>query len=104
MERNSEVEKYQNVEELLSGIKSFVNSRTSKESNSLSEFMLDIALLTNEDIDEKSEKNDKNHINLMTIHSSKGLEYKNIYLVGLEENLFPSQMSLSTRKDLEEES
>ncbi|MBB77630.1 MAG: ATP-dependent DNA helicase [Crocinitomicaceae bacterium] len=99
----TEVEKYQNVEELLSGIKSFVNSRTSKESNSLSEFMLDIALLTNEDIDEKSEKNDKNHINLMTIHSSKGLEYKNIYLVGLEENLFPSQMSLSTRKDLEEE-
>ena len=99
----TEVERYQNIEELLAGIKSFVNSRTNEESNSLSEFMLDIALLTNEDIDDNNEKNDKNHVNLMTIHSSKGLEYKNIFLVGLEENLFPSQMSLSTRKDLEEE-
>jgi len=99
----TEVERYQNIEELLAGIKSFVNSRTNEESNSLSEFMLDIALLTNEDIDDNNEHNDKNHINLMTIHSSKGLEYKNIFLVGLEENLFPSQMSLSSRKDLEEE-
>ncbi len=99
----TEVERYQNIEELLAGIKSFVNSRTNEESNTLSEFMLDIALLTNEDIDDNNEKNNKNHINLMTIHSSKGLEYKNIFLVGLEENLFPSQMSLTTRKDLEEE-
>ena len=95
-----EVERYQNIEELLSGIKEFTINREDGESNSLSEFMLDVALLTDADED-KSE--DRNHITLMTIHSSKGLEFPHVYLVGLEENLFPSQMSLGSRTDLEEE-
>ncbi|MEJ6777785.1 MAG: 3'-5' exonuclease [Crocinitomicaceae bacterium] len=95
-----EVERYQNIEELLSGIKSFIESQREIESKSLSEFMLDIALLTDADVDKDEEKN---HVTLMTIHSSKGLEFPNVYLVGLEENLFPSQMSLNSRTDLEEE-
>lgn len=95
-----EVERYQNVEELLAGIKEFSISREEGESRSLSEFMLDVALLT--DVDEDKEE-DRNHVTLMTIHSSKGLEFPHVYLVGLEENLFPSQMSLSSRTDLEEE-
>jgi len=95
-----EVERYQNIEELLSGIKSFVENQLENESKSLSEFMLDVALLTDADED-KGE--DKNHVTLMTIHSSKGLEFPHVYLVGLEENLFPSQMALNTRSELEEE-
>lgn len=95
-----EVERYQNIEELLSGIKAFVEAQGETESKSLSEFMLDVALLTDADEDKGEEKN---HVTLMTIHSSKGLEFPNVYLVGLEENLFPSQMSLNSRTDLEEE-
>ncbi len=95
-----EVERYQNVEELLAGIKEFTASRQEGESKSLSEFMLDVALLTDADEDKGD---DRNHITLMTIHSSKGLEFPHVYLVGLEENLFPSQMALHSRTELEEE-
>lgn len=95
-----EVERYQNIEELLSGIKSFVENQPENESKALSEFMLDVALLTDADEDKGD---DKNHVTLMTIHSSKGLEFPHVYLVGLEENLFPSQMALNTRSELEEE-
>ena len=66
----------------------------------LADFMMDVALLTDAD-QEKPE--DRNHISLMTIHSSKGLEFPHIYIVGLEENLFPSQMALNSRSELEEE-
>jgi len=96
-----EVERYQNIEELLSGINSFVADQTDDRSKYLSEFMMDIALLTDADI--KNEDEVLNHVTLMTIHSSKGLEFPHVYLVGLEENLFPSQMSLGSRSDLEEE-
>lgn len=95
-----EVERYQNIEELLSGIRSFVENQLENESKALSEFMLDVALLTDADEDKGD---DKNHVTLMTIHSSKGLEFPHVYLVGLEENLFPSQMALNTRSELEEE-
>ncbi|MCW3072331.1 MAG: family ATPase [Bacteroidetes bacterium] len=65
-------------------------------------FMRDIALMT--DADKKTEKEeDKNRVVLMTIHAAKGLEFKYVYIVGLEENLFPSQMSITSRADLEEE-
>lgn len=95
-----EVERYQNVEELISAIQSFVSNQEEGQSKSLSEFMLDVALLTDADED-KGE--DKNHVTLMTIHSSKGLEFPHVYLVGLEENLFPSQLALNSRTELEEE-
>lgn len=69
---------------------------------SLNIFMQDIALMT--DADKKNEtEEDKNKVVLMTIHAAKGLEFPYVYIVGLEENLFPSQMSLTERADLEEE-
>lgn len=95
-----EVERYQNIEELLAGLKTFSDSKEEGESDSLDEFMIDVALLTDAD-DDKSE--DRNHVTLMTIHSSKGLEFPHVFLVGLEENLFPSQMALQSRTETEEE-
>lgn len=95
-----EVERYQNVEELLSGIQAFVDNQPEDAPRTLSEFMLDVALLTDADEDKGD---DRNHVTLMTIHSSKGLEFPHVYLVGLEENLFPSQMALHSRTELEEE-
>ncbi len=95
-----EVERYQNIEELLAGIKEFTATQPEDADKSLAEFMIDVALLTDAD----SEKTDeKNHVTLMTIHSSKGLEFPYVYIVGLEENLFPSQMALNSRTELEEE-
>ena len=66
----------------------------------LVEFLQDVALLTNAD-NEKDE--DRNKVTLMTIHSAKGLEFPYVHIVGLEENLFPSQMALASRTELEEE-
>lgn len=95
-----EVERFQNIEELLAGIQEFVNSSEEGEFKTLSDFLLDVALLTDADEDKDHERN---HITLMTIHSSKGLEFPHVFIVGLEENLFPSQLSLNSRTDLEEE-
>lgn len=95
-----EVERYQNIEELLNGIQEFSESDENEEVKTLSDFMIDVALLTDAD-NEKDE--DKDKISLMTIHSSKGLEFPHVFLVGLEENLFPSQMVLNSRTELEEE-
>lgn len=91
--------RYENIQELLNGIKEFAE-REDIEEKGLDIFMQDVALLTNDDKD--GDKN-KDTVSLMTIHSAKGLEFKNVFIVGLEENLFPSQMSLTNRTDLEEE-
>ncbi len=91
--------RYENIQELLNGIKEF-SEREDIEDRSLAIFMQDVALLTNDDNDKNK---DKDTVSLMTIHSAKGLEFKNVFVVGLEENLFPSQMSLTSRTDLEEE-
>jgi DNA helicase-2/ATP-dependent DNA helicase PcrA len=93
------VSRYENIQALLSGIKEFTEGVGEGETGYLSDFMMDVALLT--DADSSSE--DNNHITLMTIHASKGLEFKYVYVVGLEENLFPSQMALNSREELEEE-
>jgi DNA helicase II / ATP-dependent DNA helicase PcrA len=96
-----EVERYQNIEELLAGIKEFtVSNAQGEEPVTLSDFMIDVALLTDADSDKED---DKNKITMMTIHSSKGLEFPHVFLVGLEENLFPSQLSINSRSELEEE-
>ncbi len=105
------VSHYENVQELLNGIKEFSeNGKIPLESPSaeqntealrtLNLYMQDIALLTDAD-NEKDQDDDK--VSLMTIHSAKGLEFKNVFVVGLEENLFPSQLSLTSRSELEEE-
>jgi len=102
------VSRYENIQELLNGLKEFVEDVPGEdevvdepEAKTLDKFTADIALLTDADKDNDPENNNK--VSLMTIHASKGLEYPYVYIVGLEENLFPSQLSLSSRPDLEEE-
>ncbi len=92
------IARYANVQELLNGIKEFVDD-TEREDKSLGSFLQEVSLLT--DSDKKLENQDS--VTLMTIHSSKGLEFKYVYIVGLEEDLFPSAMMLNSRADLEEE-
>ena len=98
--------RYENLQELLNAIKEFVESDDIKlsdaddEDRSLGAFLQEVTLLTGIDSD-SDDDNDK--ITLMTIHMAKGLEFKNVYIVGMEEDLFPSQMMLNSRADLEEE-
>ena len=92
------VNRIQNIEELLNGIKDFVENND-KNQVSVSTFLQDVALATDQD----NENNDNNKVALMTIHLAKGLEFPFVYIVGLEENLFPSAMNLNSRTDLEEE-
>ncbi|MCC9137696.1 ATP-dependent helicase [Pontibacter silvestris] len=91
--------RYENIQELLNGIKEYVDD-PEREDKSLSAFLQDIALITDADTKEDA---DGEFVTLMTIHSAKGLEFKNVFIVGMEENLFPSQMMLNSRADLEEE-
>ncbi|MFY0606012.1 MAG: UvrD-helicase domain-containing protein [Cyclobacteriaceae bacterium] len=92
------ISRYENVQELLNAIKEFTDDKE-REDKSLSAFLQEVTLLTDED-----RKNDpEESITLMTIHMAKGLEFKYVYIVGMEEDLFPSQMMLSSRADLEEE-
>jgi DNA helicase-2/ATP-dependent DNA helicase PcrA len=93
------VSKYENIVELLNSIKEFTEDDTSESEKSLAAFLQEIALYTDADKDDDGEEK----VTLMTIHSSKGLEFKHVYVVGMEENLFPSQLSLSSRPELEEE-
>ncbi|MCE2772830.1 MAG: UvrD-helicase domain-containing protein [Bacteroidetes bacterium] len=126
------VSRYENVQELLNGLKEFSDSENTppieliendpelqrleaeKKSEVLEEtigieaplrtldqFMQDIALLT--DADSKQTEEDLNKVSMMTIHAAKGLEFPYVFIVGLEENLFPSPLSLNSRADLEEE-
>ncbi len=107
------ISRYQNIEELLNAIKEFTDkpkeplpgeeAKDTTEGNSiptLDEFMQDVALLTDADVQDK-DGGDK--VSLMTIHAAKGLEFPYVFIVGLEENLFPSIQSLGSRADLEEE-
>ncbi len=95
------ISRVENVQELLNGIKDFIDEQKVKEEDaSLAFFLEDVALAT--DLDNEKSK-DKDSVSLMTIHLAKGLEFQYVYIVGLEENLFPSAMSMSTRSELEEE-
>ncbi len=91
--------RYENVQELLNAIKEFVD-QPEREDKSLGSFLQEVSLLTANDEDKDK---DPDKVTLMTIHMAKGLEFKYVYLVGLEEDLFPSQMMLSSRAELEEE-
>ena len=96
------VSKIENIEELLNGIRDFVEGQKelAGAKGSLSEFLEDVALATDFDNEKES---DSDSVYLMTIHLSKGLEFPVVFIVGLEEDLFPSALSLSTRSELEEE-
>lgn len=93
--------KIQNIEELLNGIKDFTEGQKEIDGarGALSEFMEDVALATDLDKD----TSDEDRVALMTIHLAKGLEFPHVFVVGMEEDLFPSAMSMSTRSELEEE-
>lgn len=94
--------RYENIQELLNGIQEFsINAKEEGSPNALEDFMQDVALLTDQD---NQNEEDTNKVTLMTVHSSKGLEFKNVFVVGLEENLFPSGFSgTMTAAELEEE-
>ncbi|SDQ72836.1 ATP-dependent helicase [Flagellimonas zhangzhouensis] len=95
------IAKMENIEELLNGIKDFVEGQKeiADATGSLTEFLEDVALAT--DMDKDVEDDDR--VALMTIHLAKGLEFPYVYIVGMEEDLFPSAMSMNTRSELEEE-
>ena len=99
------VSKYENIQELLNGIKEFSiedvieNEDDINNDRSLGAYLQNISLLTGDEKDNDGEET----VKMMTIHAAKGLEFPVVFAVGLEENLFPSAMSLYTREDLEEE-
>ena len=92
----------ENIEELVNGMHDFCTGRQEEgdEHVLLTDYLSEISLLTDQD-NEKEEEGSK--VTLMTIHSAKGLEFKNVFVVGLEENLFPSPMSMDSLRGLEEE-
>ena len=90
----------ENIEELLNGVNDFIDQQLEiyEGDNSLSKYLQDVALYSETDKEIKSEK-----VSLMSIHMAKGLEFPIVYVVGLEENLFPSIMSINSREEIEEE-
>ena len=102
--RNPEdISRQENLEEFLSGMQDFVESRREEDMADevyLSDFLQEVALLTDLD-SEEGDENDK--VTLMTIHSAKGLEFLTVFVVGLEENIFPSPMCTNSMRELEEE-
>ncbi|MEM7186574.1 MAG: UvrD-helicase domain-containing protein [Bacteroidota bacterium] len=95
------IARIENIEELLNGMRDFVEEQKelADTTGSLAEFLEDVALATDMDND----KGDPNRVALMTVHLAKGLEFPYVYIVGLEEDLFPSGMSMGSRAELEEE-
>ncbi len=95
------IARLENLEELLNGIQDFVEGQREidEATGSITEFLEDVALAT--DLDK--EVGDDDRVALMTIHLAKGLEFPYVFIVGLEEDLFPSAMSMNTRAELEEE-
>ncbi len=94
------ISRYENITELLNGIQEFVEDDESEKEKILANFLEEVALYTD---DQKDKDPDRDCVSLMTIHASKGLEFPIVHLVGMEENLFPSQMALMNRQELEEE-
>lgn len=91
--------RYENAQELLNAIKEYVDN-PEVENKDLGHFLQEITLLTGMD---QEDDDDYDKVTLMTVHMAKGLEFKYVYLPGMEENLFPSQMMINSRTDLEEE-
>jgi DNA helicase-2/ATP-dependent DNA helicase PcrA len=91
----------ENVQELLNGVKMFCDThRETGEPNGILNYLENVSVLT--DLEEPDD-GDLNRVSLMTIHSSKGLEYDNVFVTGVEENLFPGALTVMDPNDLEEE-
>ncbi len=98
-----DLSRQENLEEFLSGMQDFVESRREEGHEneiSLSDFLQEVALLTDLDSDDDAEQP---KVVLMTIHAAKGLEFPTVFVVGLEENIFPSPMCVNSMRELEEE-
>ena len=95
------VNRVENIEELLNGIRDFVEGQREivDAKGSLVEFLEDVALATDFD----NETADENSVSLMTVHLAKGLEFPHVFIVGMEDDLFPSAMNMNSRAELEEE-
>lgn len=95
------VNRVENIEELLNGIRDFVEGQREivDAKGSLVEFLEDVALATDFD----NESTDENAVSLMTVHLAKGLEFPQVFIVGMEDDLFPSAMNMNSRSELEEE-
>lgn len=97
------VSRQENLEEFLAGMQDFVETRREEgheNETSLADFLQEVSLLTDLESDDDAEKG---KVSLMTIHSAKGLEFPTVFIVGMEENIFPSIMSADTKRGLEEE-
>jgi DNA helicase-2/ATP-dependent DNA helicase PcrA len=95
------ISRRENVEELLKAIHEFCEQRTQNDETAfLPDFLSEVSLLTDQDTDKDS---DSNKVTMMTIHAAKGLEFTVVFIVGVEEDLFPSSYSLDSEKSLEEE-
>ena len=97
-----DIARQENLQEFMSGIQAFVENAQEEGREQevyLPHFLQEVALLTDLDSDE----GDSSKVSLMTIHAAKGLEFPTVFIVGLEENIFPSQMSMNSRRELEEE-
>ncbi len=98
-----DLSRQENLEEFLSGMQDFVESRKEEgqeQETALTDFLQEVALLTDLDSEESGELP---KVTLMTIHSAKGLEFPTVFVVGLEENIFPSPMCAESMRGLEEE-
>ena len=95
-----EVSKYENVQELLNGISEFIaNPEQEGRFTGLDEYLQNVTLLTDQDTDTEGQDT----VKIMTVHAAKGLEFRHVFIAGMEENLFPSQMSVNSQRELEEE-
>ncbi|MDE6340410.1 MAG: UvrD-helicase domain-containing protein, partial [Muribaculaceae bacterium] len=97
------ISRKENLTELMAGLKDFVDSKLEEETDadvSMRAFLSEVMLATDQD---EKEETDEPKVTLMTVHASKGLEFKHIYIVGVEEELFPSSMSMDSLAQVEEE-
>ena len=97
------ISRKENLAELMAGLKDFVDTKMEEETDadvSMRAFLSEVMLATDQD---EKEDNDEPKVTLMTVHASKGLEFKHIYIVGVEEELFPSSMSMDSLAQVEEE-
>ena len=95
------ISRQENLAELINGVTDFVEAKQEEDDENilLSDYLAQISLMTDQD----DENNDGDSVTLMTVHAAKGLEFKNVIIVGVEEDLFPSYMSVNSLRDIEEE-